>query len=373
MNKSKIIIIQFLTKLTNQQYKIIYINFKSTLEFNNKIITKYGYNHIDKLKLSKDNHIMITMIPIKKELSEPKFIWQGILNKESNIYEISDQLIDQYHQLSSDNLEELINEGRIVNKLNYQSDIRSLQGDSYELLSTKPLYERDYIGQLMSNDNDSNDDFSLIDRSVKIKQEEIKEEMEKQLNRMIIILHSSIKNFDKKQLKPIVVSKRSLYKLSRREKMLEKKLLIIEHGVPLVNDLLNKPSIREIKRQMGKLKTITKCSPSLKLNNLEEIVPKRIYKRYTVRRPIFYDNQILGLYEEMSDDNYISFPRYTIKHVEAETEEPIMCFVCNVNFIRGLFNKMKKTGVSCLKTSLKQLKQFDYNIYKSQIKQRING
>jgi hypothetical protein len=392
--KPKIILMEYIT-IDNENYRIILINFNISQSTREKIINNYGLNNTIPFNDINKKHIKLTLIPMKNDkVSNIQIIWQGLRERNNAKFITIDQMVYNYNQLNTINIPRIISKSRRSKILNNQSEVLSISSEDLNLFSTPIMDEYKFMNDLMKKSDNKNDDLDHLTQTL-LKEDRIKVENDikekEEIQKQMIKKREEgnyIKSIFSKIMKEIVsgIPLKKIIMNSKKESMYwtdyELNLLklqnLMKFSTNMFTHLICKPDVKSLKIQKNKL--IHKYSQTNSGDNMrmmkeenkvmgeENKVIKRV--RTQNRRPMFYDNQILGLYTVIKNDGLYSMKRYIIKHIESTSDKPEYCFICDVKLIRELFKDFKHHNpLNCLKKIYK-FKEYDYDLYRSELKKR---
>jgi hypothetical protein len=380
--KPRIILIEYIT-INDENYRIILMNFNTNKSTQEKIICNYGLNNVIPFNDMNKKHIKLTLIPMKNnKVSNLQIIWQGIKEKNDMKFITIDQMIYKYNQLDTINIPEIIFRSRRNKKLNNQSEILSISSDDLNLFSTPRMDECKFIKDLMmdsdddglmmeSGDNENNNHNKLVQISEDRKILEDNEQRER--DRINGIFSKVMMEIVKVvPLRRVITNKKTeSIHWSNHELDLLRYHNLMKYSFNMLTNLLYKPDVKAVITQKNKL--IHKYSQhnlnyDMKIMKEEHQVIKKTHTWN--RRPMFYDNQILGLFISTNYNGLYSMKRYTIKHIESTSDEPEYCFICDVKLIRELFRNFKRYNPLDYLKNIYQFRKYDYKIYRNELEER---
>jgi hypothetical protein len=380
--KSRIMLIEYIT-INDENYRIILMNFNTSKSTREKIICNYGLNNVIPFDDMNKKHIKLTLIPMKNnKVSNLQIIWQGIKEKNDMKFITIDQMVYKYNQLDTINIPKIISRSRKNKKLNNQSEILSISSDDLDLFSTPRIDECRFINDLMmesdddglmmeSGDNEDNNHNKLkqISEDRKIFEDNKQKERDHINNIFSKVLKEIVKVVP---LRRVITNKRTeSIHWSNHELDLLRYHNLMKYSFNMLTNLLYKPDVRTLITQKNKL--IHKYSQH-NLNYDMKVMKEecQVFKRTHTwnRRPMFYDNQILGLFISTNYNGLYSMKRYTIKHIESTSDEPEYCFICDVKLIRELFRNFKRYNPLDYLKNIYQFREYDYKIYRNELEER---
>jgi len=366
--KTKIIIVDFNLK-NNRRYLILYCNFITNESLSSKLVKTYIIDNKQNNSINNPGHILVTMIPIPSKSFLPnRIIWQGYKNKDFSVEQVS-QLKYNFHQLHSHIIDDYILNCRIEKVINKQTTIYSPRNKT--LLSTPETDQTKFLMEL-NEENDNDMEHFLRDYMKLMNEKEEKHSGYKGL-KLNDNLQLMIKQYNKMKLTKTIQNEKTIYNYTTAEKFT---LIYIITNEIMAEDHLIKfyRCADDIRNKRYKLRHHKHIDTPHDYNKPYErieymTVKKIIYKSYASRRPMFYDNQILGLYKTINQ-NLLGTPRYDIKHIESDPNEPIICFIADINLIKNIFKIVKRSGFHHNLHLMNQFIKYDYMKYKEEINAR---
>jgi hypothetical protein len=380
--KPRIILIEYIT-INDENYRIILMNFNVSKSTQEKIICNYGLNNVIPFNDMNKKHIKLTLIPMKdNKVSNIQIIWQGKKEKNDMKFITVDQMVYKYNQLDTINIPKIISRSRKNKKLNNQSEILSISSDDLDLFSTPRIDECRFINDLMmgsdddglmmeSGDNEDNNHNKLVqiseDRKI------LEDNKQRERDRINSIFSKVMKEIVKiVPLRRVITNKRTeSIHWSNHELDLLRYHNLMKYSFNMLTNLLYKPDVRTLITQKNKL--IHKYSQH-NLNYDMKVVKEecQVIKRTHTwnRRPMFYDNQILGLFISTNYNKLYSMKRYIIKHIESTSDKPEYCFICDVKLIRELFRNFKRYNPLNYLKNIYQFREYDYKKYRNELEER---